>query len=45
MITKGGLNTVTYHLALEYARDGIRVNAVAPGVVALRSTRTLKRIS
>jgi NAD(P)-dependent dehydrogenase (short-subunit alcohol dehydrogenase family) len=34
MITKGGLNTITYHLALEYARDGIRVNAVAPGVVA-----------
>src|SRR5580693_8982673 len=34
MITKGGLNAITYHLALEYARDGIRVNAVAPGVVA-----------
>jgi NAD(P)-dependent dehydrogenase (short-subunit alcohol dehydrogenase family) len=34
MITKGGLNAVTYHLAMEYARDGIRVNAVAPGVVA-----------
>jgi NAD(P)-dependent dehydrogenase (short-subunit alcohol dehydrogenase family) len=33
MITKGGLNAVTYHLAMEYARDGIRVNAVAPGVV------------
>jgi NAD(P)-dependent dehydrogenase (short-subunit alcohol dehydrogenase family) len=34
MITKGGLNAITYHLAMEYARDGIRVNAVAPGVVA-----------
>jgi NAD(P)-dependent dehydrogenase (short-subunit alcohol dehydrogenase family) len=34
MITKGGLNTITRHLAMEYARDGIRVNAVAPGVVA-----------
>jgi NAD(P)-dependent dehydrogenase (short-subunit alcohol dehydrogenase family) len=34
MITKGGLNAVTHHLAMEYARDGIRVNAVAPGVVA-----------
>jgi NAD(P)-dependent dehydrogenase (short-subunit alcohol dehydrogenase family) len=34
MITKGGLNTITHHLAMEYARDGIRVNAVAPGVVA-----------
>lgn len=34
MITKGGLNAVTHHLAIEYARDGIRVNAVAPGAVA-----------
>src|SRR5262252_6282708 len=34
MITKGGLETITQHLAMEYARDGIRVNAVAPGVVA-----------
>jgi NAD(P)-dependent dehydrogenase (short-subunit alcohol dehydrogenase family) len=34
MITKGSLNAVTLHLAMEYARDGIRVNAVAPGVVA-----------
>src|SRR5208282_1807801 len=34
MITKGGLNAITHHLAMEYARDGIRVNAVAPGVVA-----------
>jgi len=33
MITKGGLETITQHLALEYAKDGIRVNAVAPGVV------------
>jgi NAD(P)-dependent dehydrogenase (short-subunit alcohol dehydrogenase family) len=33
MITKGGLDTVTQHLAMEYAKDGIRVNAVAPGVV------------
>ena len=33
MITKGGLETVTRHLAMEYAKDGIRVNAVAPGVV------------
>jgi len=33
MITKGGLATITQHLALEYAKDGIRVNAVAPGVV------------
>jgi NAD(P)-dependent dehydrogenase (short-subunit alcohol dehydrogenase family) len=33
MITKGGLNTVTRSLALEYAKEGIRVNAVAPGTV------------
>src|SRR5947209_7305969 len=33
MITKGGLETVTRHLAMEYAKDNIRVNAVAPGVV------------
>jgi len=33
MITKGGLETITQHLAMEYARDGIRVNAVAPGAV------------
>lgn len=33
MITKGGLNSVTQNLAIEYAKDGIRFNAVAPGVV------------
>jgi len=33
MITKGGLETITQHLAMEYAKDGIRVNAVAPGTV------------
>jgi NAD(P)-dependent dehydrogenase (short-subunit alcohol dehydrogenase family) len=33
MITKGGLETITRQLAMEYAKDGIRVNAVAPGVV------------
>jgi NAD(P)-dependent dehydrogenase (short-subunit alcohol dehydrogenase family) len=32
-ITKGGLNTVTRSLAIEYAKEGIRFNAVAPGVV------------
>ena len=33
MITKGGLNTVTRQLAIEYAKKNIRFNAVAPGVV------------
>ena len=33
MITKGGLETITQHLAMEYATEGIRVNAIAPGVV------------
>ena len=33
MITKGGLNSATKNLAVEYAKDGIRFNAVAPGVV------------
>jgi NAD(P)-dependent dehydrogenase (short-subunit alcohol dehydrogenase family) len=33
MITKGGLNSATRNLAIEYAKDGIRFNAVAPGEV------------
>ena len=33
MITKGGLESITRSLAMEYVKDGIRVNAVAPGVV------------
>jgi NAD(P)-dependent dehydrogenase (short-subunit alcohol dehydrogenase family) len=33
MITKGGLEAVTRNLAIEFAKDGIRVNAVAPGAV------------
>ena len=33
MITKGGLNAATRNLAVEYANDGIRFNAVAPGEV------------
>jgi NAD(P)-dependent dehydrogenase (short-subunit alcohol dehydrogenase family) len=32
-LTKGGLNSVTRGLAMEYAADGIRVNAIAPGIV------------
>lgn len=33
MITKGGIHAVSRSLAMEYARDGIRVNVVAPGIV------------
>jgi NAD(P)-dependent dehydrogenase (short-subunit alcohol dehydrogenase family) len=33
MITKGGLEAATRSLAMEYAKQGIRVNAVAPGEV------------
>lgn len=33
MITKGGLNAITLSLASEYAKENIRFNAVAPGVV------------
>jgi NAD(P)-dependent dehydrogenase (short-subunit alcohol dehydrogenase family) len=33
MMTKGGLETITRQLAMEYSADGIRVSAVAPGVV------------
>ena len=33
MITKGGIDAVTRSLAIEYAKNDIRVNAVAPGIV------------
>ena len=32
-LTKGGLSAATKSLAIEYAKRGIRVNAVAPGVI------------
>ena len=32
-LTKGGLNAATKSLAIEYAERGIRVNAVAPGII------------
>jgi NAD(P)-dependent dehydrogenase (short-subunit alcohol dehydrogenase family) len=33
MVTKGGLEAITRSLAMEYAKEGIRFNAVAPGIV------------
>ena len=50
MITKGGLNAVVRSLALEYAKEHIRFNAVAPGTVdtplhAGNSKETLKSLS
>lgn len=32
-LTKGGLNAATRSLAIEYANRGVRVNAVAPGII------------
>src|SRR5499426_3474064 len=43
MLTKGGLETITQHLAMEYALDGIRVNAVAPGAVDTPLTKDRPR--
>jgi NAD(P)-dependent dehydrogenase (short-subunit alcohol dehydrogenase family) len=33
MITKGGIDAMTRNLAVEYAKQGIRFNTVAPGMV------------
>lgn len=32
-LTKGGMNAATRSLAIEYAKRGIRVNAVSPGII------------
>ena len=45
MITKGGLNAVMRSLAIEYAKEHIRFNAVAPGAVDYTaSRRAIQRI-
>ncbi|MFL9873473.1 SDR family NAD(P)-dependent oxidoreductase [Paraburkholderia megapolitana] len=40
--SKGGIAQLTKSLALAYARDGIRVNAVAPGWIATPLTQALQ---
>ncbi len=32
-LTKGGIDAATRALAIEYARRGVRVNAVSPGII------------
>lgn len=32
-LTKGGINAATKSLAIEYAKHGVRVNAVSPGII------------
>ena len=33
MMTKGGMHSASVNLSIEYAKDGIRFNSVAPGIV------------
>lgn len=40
--SKGGVAQLTKSLAIGYARDGVRVNAVAPGYIATRLTGPLQ---
>jgi NAD(P)-dependent dehydrogenase (short-subunit alcohol dehydrogenase family) len=43
MIKKGGLNAVIRSLAIEYAKEGIRFNAVAPASSTRHCTRLIPR--
>ena len=40
--SKGGISQLTRSLAIAWAADGIRVNAVAPGWIATRLTEALQ---
>ncbi|MFG1958354.1 SDR family oxidoreductase [Nonomuraea sp. NPDC049028] len=37
-LTKGGLQSATKSLAIEYATRGVRVNAVSPGTIKTHQT-------
>ena len=43
MITKGGLNSIIRSLAIEYAKEGIRFNAVARASSTLQCTKLIPR--
>jgi meso-butanediol dehydrogenase/(S,S)-butanediol dehydrogenase/diacetyl reductase len=38
--TKGAVNALVQSMALDLGRDGVRVNAIAPGFIATRQTRS-----
>jgi NAD(P)-dependent dehydrogenase (short-subunit alcohol dehydrogenase family) len=42
--SKGGVAQLTKSLAIAYAADGIRVNAVAPGWIATPLTQALRAL-
>jgi meso-butanediol dehydrogenase/(S,S)-butanediol dehydrogenase/diacetyl reductase len=42
--TKGGVAALTRSLAIDWAADGIRVNAVAPGFVVTPMTAAFRRL-
>jgi NAD(P)-dependent dehydrogenase (short-subunit alcohol dehydrogenase family) len=44
MITKGGLNAAMRSLAMEHAKEHIRFNAVAPGIVATSLHTQFERV-
>ena len=44
-LTKGGLNAATRSLAIEYAKKGIRVNAVAPGVIETEMSQGVRELA
>ena len=43
MMTKGGIEAISKNLAMEYAKAGIRFNAVAPGRSIRRCIKTIPR--